>query len=288
MARSSVEPVAVARLRYKVRALYLAQSSVTDDASFGRLFASASEPDGVTGKAIRNWFFGEGSRGPDMVPGERFERFVEIFRARLPFGRTAAEARALLLAPSEQDLVLAFFAGAAPVDWITLVLAAPAGAATVVRAGRPGFLEATTRRRVFEMLHGEVDVPVGDFFRLEIAPRPGWLTLLQWGADGWRGLELDDDVLSLEHDGATLLAPLSRPYFQEALVGPRRYLILHTGRPLAPDLAAMLRTSVRADVSLDARALERFAHLAGNPVDFHMAALDVNFYDPGAAGELAP
>lgn len=277
MARTVLEPVPVPRLRQKVRALYAAQISVCDDAALGRLFCSDASPNGLTGKAIRNWFDGEGRRGPDEVPGERFNRLVEIFQARLPHQRSFAEARSMLLAPTELDLMLAFVSGAPIQSWIRVVLAAQEADVTLLRAGPSRTLSVTARRRVFDNIHGAVSVPLGEQFRFEVRPRLGWLTIIQWGADGWYGLDLDEGTVTLERDDGVVTLPPARPYFREEAAGMRRFLFIHTGEPLPPDVKEALLLSATAAVALDIAVLNRLAHIAASSPDFHIGTLDVMF-----------
>lgn len=272
------EPVSIPRLKQKLGALYLLSTGIDGDNALGRLFASDDDPKGITGKAIRNWIYGEGTRYPDHVPAERYGRLVEIFRARIPERRTEAEIRSILQAKTERDVVLAFLSGAPPIDWLTLVLAAETSQAKVIIAERAGVLGVTSRRRAIENIEGTVSVPVKEPFRLELGAGYGWLHIVQWGLSGWFGLEVNDDTVAIPLGPNPSLVPRVRPYFDENEPGNRRYLFIQTHEPLPPDAVALLEHSARSLAPLDATALVRLTHV----VDAQKAtitALDVTFVE---------
>lgn len=274
------KPFKVPELKQKLDLLYRSKLGVEGDDAMGRLFKSEAEPNGITGKAVRYWVYGDGSREPNMVPAQRFDRFVEIFRARLPGNRTTAETRALLTSPSAGELADAFLSGAPPLDWVTLVLGAQPGGVMLLLARRPGVFRVTARRRVLEGIDGQVECPLNQYFQFKLKEiRPGWLTLLQWGQSGWFGLELADEVVSVEHSAHVGLLPVSPPYYIENEPGVRRYLFLTTPTPLPPALLSKIRTSARANVPLDVSVLDRLAHLFGKGHGLIMNALDVRFFN---------
>jgi hypothetical protein len=250
-----------------------------DDAKLGRLFASPDEPDGLTGKAIRNWITGEGTRDPEHVPAGRMQRLTETFCERMPQPHTLEEVRALLLSPSEQGLVLALLSGAPQVDWMTLVMGASRGTAQVLTAGR-STARVSVRRSELESLRGDAQVAVGQPFRLRLSlPRPGWLCVVQWGDSGWFGVELADRRVALQVDEGDCLLPPAPPYLTESEVGTRRYLFMLSQQPFPPDVVTTLLHSARATAPLHADALVRLAHVvAADAVD--LTALDVEFTEP--------
>ena len=83
MASRYKKPIKIAQLRQKLDLLY-ESGRVVGDAAFGRLFKSDAKPEGLSGKTIRLWVDGEGTRDRNMVPEHNFGRFVEIFQKNLP------------------------------------------------------------------------------------------------------------------------------------------------------------------------------------------------------------
>jgi hypothetical protein len=272
------EPIAIPRLKQKLGALYLISRNL-DDAQLGRLFRSDEEPDGLTGKAVRNWIYGDDKRLPDHVPAGRLERLTEIFRDRLPQVRTLEEVRAMLLAPTEREILLALLSGGPEVDWLTRVLAAAPGQARLVRAERPGVMQVTTRRRAIESIQGQYVVPLREPFRLELDAATGWLCIVQWGRSGWFGMELADHTVAFRLQDTPCRIPPAPPYFEEDEPGARRYVLMRTQVPFPSDVIAVLSSSARTGASLDANVLVRLAHVAGaSGVD--MSVLDVLFGQP--------
>jgi hypothetical protein len=270
-----LESILVPRLRQKLLALYMVCD--LDDAKLGRLFATKDKPGGITGRAIRHWVE-EDISDRDHVPAERFPQLTEIFRERMPHGRTAEEARALLLSPSHEGILFALLPGVPPTDWLTLVLGAEASTAEVIRAGRDGH-RATIREDRLESLRGgcEVAVAVGQQFRLGLSiPHDGWLSIVQWGKSGWLGLELADRKAMLQLKAGEHLLPPVPPYLKDTEVGIRRYILMHSQQPLPPDLASTLLNSALPVAPLSSDTLVRLAHFVGaNQVD--LKALDIDF-----------
>jgi hypothetical protein len=232
---------------------------------------------GLTGKAIRNWVGGDGSRDPDHVPARHFQLLTEIFRSQLPQPHTLEEVRCWLLSPSHTGLVQALLSDAPAVDWLTLVLAAERSTATVICAG--GTRQPTMRRDPLDFLKTSCDVNVGQLFRLRLnIPATGWLCVVQWGRSGWFGLELADDLCVLLVEEGDCLLPPSPPYLRENEIGTRRYVLMHSAQPFPQDVTVTLLNSARPGAPLHADALVRLAHVVSTN-DVRMTALDIAFTD---------
>lgn len=279
MASRYKKPIKVAQLRRKLNLLY-ETGRVEGDAAFGRLFKSPSKPNGLSGKTIRLWVNGEGTRDGNMVPEQNFKRFVEIFQKNLPGNRSYEETYALLTSPSADHLAAAFRSIGPKVDWLSLVENTERGGVSIVLWDRSDFT-VTVRQKTLEDVKGAVECPVGHHFRFKLKSiEPGWITALQCGRTGWFGLELDDGRVSLgssEHQG---MFPLHSPYYRENEPGERRYIFIATPVPLPGDLLSKVRLSSSATTPLDVSTLDRFAHLAGEmQPSFRMNVLDVRFVD---------
>lgn len=271
------KPVRIPQLRQKLELLY-ALGRVDGDAALGRLFKSPEKPKGLSGKTIRTWIEGQGSRDKNMIPEQNFARFVEIFKRRLPGNRSLAETRALVVSPNAEDLAAAFRAGVPKLNWISFVLRAQPGGVGIVLWDDPdGFMVTARRRFLLDGLSGSIECPINHYFRFRLdAIDPGWTTVLQWGQSGWFGLELSDESVSLEHSEHGGLFPVYPPYYNENESGVRRYVFITTPAPLPPDLLSKLLTS-RANVPLDVSTLDRFAHVASEMAGFRINVLDVHF-----------
>lgn len=273
------EPVAVPKLREKLGALYLLSAGVHDDAALAALFPSKDPSKGQTGKSVRNWIYGEGTRPPSHVPAARFPRLVQIFKDRLPNDRTLKEVQALMLASSERDLVLAFLSGSPQVDWITRVVNASPSKARVVVAARPGLLGITTRRRVFEEIDGRTKVPVGRPFLFELDSFEGALCVVQWGESGWFGLDIGESAIITNPPPGLVRIPSVAPFFEEGEPGARRYVFIRRPAPFPPDVHAFLSISAKAPAPLDATSLVRLAHVLDDKAA-DVSSLDVAFTGP--------
>jgi hypothetical protein len=261
-------PVAIPRLRDKLFALYLL--SGLNDAKLASML-------GLTGRAIRNWVAGDGSRDPDHVPARHFQLLTQIFRSQLPQPHTAEEVRAWLLSPSQKGIVQALLSDAPALDWMTLVLAAERSTATVISAGATR--QATMRRDPLDFLESSCHLAVGQLFRLQLEiPSQGWLCVVQWGRSGWFGLELADGEAVLQVQEGKCLLPPDPPYLKERELGSRRFVLMHSAQPFPPDVTATLLNSARPGAPLHADALVRLAHVvSANDVD--MKNLDIDFTD---------
>ena len=288
MANRYANPIRVPDLRQKIWLLYQSNARINDDASFGRLFRSNDEPFGVSGKTVRNWMNGEKSREADMVPAERFDRFVEIFKKALPGSRSTEETRALLISRSAGALAEAFLSTGPAVDWISLALNATEGNVALVPARTAPF-GVTARRRPLEELSGWVEFPVRREFRFSLAKSgPSWVTCVQWGRTGWFGIDVDDGNSCLDRTKQYGLVPSAPPYFSEDEPGMRRYLFLATPTPMPPDLLSRIALSARGPAALDVATLDRLAYLVGEMREFRMDALNVNFVDPNERDPIQP
>lgn len=276
---SRTQSVRVPHLKAKLAILYHMSADIHGDAALGAQFPRDDGKDGgITGKAVQHWIFGDETREAGEVPAGRIDRLVEVFRKRLPGGRSDDEARALLLSPLPQDLLEAFQPLSPHKDWVSLMLEAPPADVRLVPTKPPGSLSITSRRAMIDTLQARLEFPVRQQFRLEVVePSDGWLTLLQWGRDGMHGVEIDDGAISLHPVTAKTLLPLRAPYFKESEAGVRRFLFLRSRVPLPLDIQSRLMTSAQAPADLGGGSLERLAHLVSRSSDFQLTSLDVHF-----------
>jgi hypothetical protein len=177
-------PVKVPRLKQKLGAFYLL-TRIESDEALGQLFRSESEPRGLTGRAIRNWIDGDGSRDQNHVPANRFPKLVEIVQKHLPGGsRTIAETQAILTSDNERALYFALLDGAPPTDWMELVADIEPGGVEVIRMSASTTFSITARRRALRDVDERITLPIKHpfLFKLDVVG-PGCLTrLVGWGS----------------------------------------------------------------------------------------------------------